>query len=433
MKLGMISLGCAKNKIDSELFLGCAVKYNIEITDDVKEADIIVINTCGFIDSAKKESIDTILEMCDYKKDNKIIIAIGCLVERYYKELNELLPEVDYFVPVHKYNELDKLFKTLTSSNDSHYFEYKNRVLTTFNHSVYLRIAEGCNNRCSYCAIPLIRGNYKSRPASEIIDEAKWLASIGSKEITLIAQDTTRYGTDLNNSDYTLAKLIHEISNIEGIVWIRVLYLYVDEITPELLNEFKTNPKLVPYFDLPLQHSTDHMLKAMNRRGTRKDIDNLIKEIRSIKNSILRTTLIVGFPGETEEDFNDLLEFVKETKFDRLGVFKYSDEEGTAGFDMQPKIKKSVMNYRLKEIMKAQSLISLEKNKLMIGQKVKVLIDNFDFGKNLYVSRSYAYAMDDVDGYIYIRSETPLMVGEFYDVNIIKVDSYDLYAIVNKK
>lgn len=433
MKLGMISLGCAKNKIDSELFLGCAVKYNIEITDDVKEADIIVINTCGFIDSAKKESIDTILEMCDYKKDNKIIIAIGCLVERYYKELNELLPEVDYFVPVHKYNELDKLFKTLTSSNDSHYFEYKNRVLTTFNHSVYLRIAEGCNNRCSYCAIPLIRGNYKSRPASEIIDEAKWLASIGSKEITLIAQDTTRYGTDLNNSDYTLAKLIHEISNIEGIVWIRVLYLYVDEITPELLNEFKTNPKLVPYFDLPLQHSTDHMLKAMNRRGTRKDIDNLIKEIRSIKNSILRTTLIVGFPGETEEDFSDLLEFVKETKFDRLGVFKYSDEEGTAGFDMQPKIKKSVMNYRLKEIMKAQSLISLEKNKLMIGQKVKVLIDNFDFDKNLYVSRSYAYAMDDVDGYIYIKSETPLMVGEFYDVNIIKVDSYDLYAIVNKK
>lgn len=433
MKLGMISLGCAKNKIDSELFLGCAVKYNIEITDDVKEADIIVINTCGFIDSAKKESIDTILEMCDYKKDNKIIIAIGCLVERYYKELTELLPEVDYFVPVHKYNELDKLFKTLTSSNDSHYFEYKNRVLTTFNHSVYLRIAEGCNNRCSYCAIPLIRGNYKSRPASEIIDEAKWLASIGSKEITLIAQDTTRYGTDLNNSDYTLAKLIHEISNIEGIVWIRVLYLYVDEITPELLDEFKTNPKLVPYFDLPLQHSTDHMLKAMNRRGTRKDIDNLIKEIRSIKNSILRTTLIVGFPGETEEDFNDLLEFVKETKFDRLGVFKYSDEEGTAGFDMQPKIKKSVMNYRLKEIMKAQSLISLEKNKLMIGQKVKVLIDNFDFDKNLYVSRSYAYAMDDVDGYIYIKSETPLIVGEFYDVNIIKVDSYDLYAIVNKK
>lgn len=433
MKLGMISLGCAKNKIDSELFLGCAVKYNIEITDDVKEADIIVINTCGFIDSAKKESIDTILEMCDYKKENKIIIAMGCLVERYYKELTELLPEVDYFIPVHKYNELDKLFKTLTSSNDTHYFEYKNRVLTTFNHSVYLRIAEGCNNRCSYCAIPLIRGNYKSRPAKEIIDEAKWLASIGSKEITLIAQDTTRYGTDLNNSDYTLAKLIHEISNIEGIVWIRVLYLYVDEITPELLNEFKTNPKLVPYFDLPLQHSTDHMLKAMNRRGTRKDIDNLIKEIRSIKNSILRTTLIVGFPGETDEDFNDLLEFVKDTKFDRLGVFKYSDEEGTAGFDMKPKIKKSVMNYRLKEIMKAQSLISLENNKAMIGQKVRVLIDNFDFDKNLYVSRSYAYAMDDVDGYIYIRSETPLMVGEFYDVNIIKVDSYDLYAIVNKR
>lgn len=432
MKLGMVSLGCAKNKIDSELFLGCAVKYNIEITADVKEADIIVINTCGFIDSAKKESIDTILEMCDYKKDHKIIIAMGCLVERYYGELKELLPEVDYFIPIHKYNELDKLFKSLTSSEDIHYFDYKNRVLTTYNHSVYLRIGEGCNNRCSYCAIPLIRGNYVSRPASEIIDEAKWLASIGTKEITLIAQDTTRYGTDMKNSSYSLAKLIKEISTIEGIVWIRVLYLYVDEITPELLNEFKTNPKLVPYFDLPLQHSTDHMLKAMNRRGSRKDIDNLIKEIRSIPNSVLRTTLIVGFPGETDEDFDDLLKFVNETKFDRLGVFKYSDEEGTTGFDMKPKVKKSFMNYRLKEIMKAQSLISFEKNKSLIGKKIRVLIDNFDFDKNLYISRSYAYAMDDVDGYIYIKSDKPLMVGEFYDVNIIKADAYDLYAIVSK-
>lgn len=430
MKLGMISLGCAKNQIDSELFLGCAKKYNLEITADASEADIIVINTCGFIDSAKKESIDTILEMCDYKVDNKIIIAMGCLVERYYDEIKELLPEVDYFVPIRKYNELDSIFKLLTHSDESYCFDYKERVLSTYNHSVYLRIGEGCNNRCSYCAIPLIRGNYKSRPFLEVIDEAKILASLGAKEITLIAQDTTRYGTDLDNPNHSLASLVHEISKIESIEWVRILYLYVDEITDELMNEFKTNKKLVPYFDLPLQHSTDHMLKAMNRRGSRSDIDNLIKEIRSIDNSILRTTLIVGFPGETDEDFNDLLNFVKSTKFDRLGVFKYSDEEGTAGFDMMPKVKRSIMNNRYKTIMKEQNLISYEKNKDMIGKTIKVLIDNFDFDKNVYLSRSYAYAMDDADGYIYVKSDKPLIVGEFYNVKIVKASAYDLYAIV---
>ncbi len=431
MKLGMISLGCAKNQIDSELFLGCAKKYNLTITADINEADILVVNTCGFIDSAKKESIDTILEISDYKKENKIIIAMGCLVERYYEKIQALLPEVDYFIPIRNYKELDRIFKEITGSNESYSFDYKSRILSTYRHSVYLRIGEGCNNRCSYCAIPLIRGNYKSRPFDEIIDEAKWLVESGAKEITIIAQDTTRYGSDFEEGKSSLAHLLHEISQIDGLVWLRVLYLYVDEITDELLDEFKNNPKIVPYFDLPLQHSTDHMLKAMNRRGSRSDIETLIKKIRLIDNAILRTTLIVGFPGETDDDFNDLLSFVKTTKFDRLGVFKYSDEEGTAGYGMTPKIKRSVMNMRYKEIMKTQNVISYEKNQAMIGKKVKVIIDNFDFDKGVYLARSYAYAMDDVDGYIYIKSDKPLLVGEFYDVSIVKADAYDMYAIVS--
>lgn len=428
MKLGLISLGCAKNQIDSELFLGLAQKYHIEITPNVNEADILVVNTCGFIDSAKKESIDTILEMCDYKDDHKIVIAMGCLVERYHDELLKLLPEVDYFVPIHKYNDLDHIFKEITNSSDSFQFDYKSRLLTTYDHSVYLRIAEGCNNRCSYCAIPLIRGNYKSRPFDEIIDEAKWLVTLGAKEITVIAQDTTRYGTDIDGSNYSLAKLLHEISKIDSLEWLRVLYLYVDEVTDELLDEFTNNKKLLPYFDLPIQHSTDHMLKLMNRRGSRNDIEKLITRIRSIDNAILRTTLIVGFPGETEDDFNDLLSFVKETKFDRLGVFKYSDEEGTVGYTMEPKVSKKIMNYRHKEIMKAQSMISLENNKRLLGKKLKVIIDNYDFDKGYYVARSYAQAMDDVDGSIFIKSDKPLIIGEFYEATILKASTYDLFG-----
>ena len=429
MKLGMISLGCAKNTIDTELFLGLSKKYNLEITSNIEDADILVVNTCGFIESAKKEAIDTILELVEYKEKGKIIIAMGCLVERYLNDLKESIPEVDYFVPIREYKNLDKIFKEITSSTDSFSFDYKDRVLTSYDHSVYIRIAEGCDNRCSYCAIPLIRGNFVSRPFNDIIEEAKILVKNGAKELTVIAQDTTRYGTDFENGPY-IEDLLRELSKIDGVKWVRILYLYPDEVTDNLLEEIRNNPKILPYFDLPLQHISDNMLTAMNRRGNKLEIKELISKIRSIPNSILRTTFIVGFPGETEEDFSELLEFVKETKFDRFGVFTYSDEEDTPGYTMKPKVLKSVMKKRYSQIMKTQSNISLQNNKSFIGKSLEVIIDNYDFDKNAYIGRSYSYAPDDVDGCIYIYSENPLIIGEFYNVSVIKASEYDLYAII---
>ena len=428
MKLGMISLGCAKNQIDTELFLGVTKKYNIEITNSIEEADILVVNTCGFIESAKKEALDTILELSDYKQEGKILIAMGCLVERYLDTLKESLPEVDYFIPIKDYKEIDRIFKQITSSSDSYTFDYCNRVLTTLEHTAYIRIAEGCNNRCSYCAIPLIRGNFVSRPFDEIIEEGKWLAKKGIKELTVIAQDTTRYGTDLNNGKL-IEDLLVELSNIDGIKWVRILYLYPDEVTDNLLKVMTDHEKIVPYFDLPLQHASDNMLKAMNRRGMKEDIYTLINKIKNIPNSILRTTFIVGFPGETESDYLELKEFIKNIKFDRVGIFTYSDEEDTTGYDMEPKVKKNVMKKRYNELMKLQNSISLEKNTNLIGDSIEVLVDYYDFDKNLYVARSYAYAPDDVDGCIYISTDKPLIIGEFYKVKVVKATAYDLYTI----
>ena len=429
MKLGMISLGCSKNQIDTELFLGVAKKYNIDITNEISDADILVVNTCGFIESAKKEAIDTILEMAEYKEQGKILIAMGCLVERYLDSLKESMPEVDYFIPIKDYKQIDRVFKQITSSNESHLFDYQNRMLTTLPHSAYIRIAEGCNNRCSYCAIPLIRGNFVSRSLNDIIEEAKVLVNNGTKELTVIAQDTTRYGTDLKNNGLT-EDLLVALANIEGVEWVRILYLYPDEVTDELLKVMTDNKKIVPYFDLPLQHASDKMLKAMNRRGMKKDIYELINKIKKISNSILRTTFIVGFPGETIEDYTELKEFIEEVKFDRVGIFTYSDEEDTPGYLMEPKIKASVMKKRYNELMKIQNSISLEKNKSYIGKTIRVLIDYYDFEKEAYVARSYAYAPDDVDGCIYINATSTLLVGEFYEATIIKASSYDLYGII---
>ena len=429
MKLGMISLGCSKNQIDTELFLGVAQKYNIEITNEIEDADILVVNTCGFIESAKKEAIDTILEMAEYKEQGKIVIAMGCLVERYLDSLKESMPEVDYFIPIKDYKQIDRVFKQITSSNESYLFDYTNRMLTTLPHSAYIRIAEGCNNRCSYCAIPLIRGNFVSRPLNDILEEAKVLVNNGAKELTVIAQDTTRYGTDLKENGLT-EDLLLALSNIEGVEWVRILYLYPDEVTDELLNVMTNSEKIVPYFDLPLQHASDNMLKAMNRRGMKKDIYELINKIRNIPHSILRTTFIVGFPGETNEDYNELKDFIQEIKFDRVGIFTYSDEEDTPGYLMEPKIKPSLMKKRYNELMKIQNSISLEKNKSLVGKTIKVLIDYYDFDKEAYVARSYAYAPDDVDGCIYIKATSSLIVGEFYEATIIKATSYDLYGII---
>ncbi len=428
MKLGMISLGCAKNLIDTEMFLGVARNYGIEITTNMDEADILVVNTCGFIESAKKEAIDTILELTDYGTKGKKIIAMGCLVERYLKDLKENIPEVDFYFPIRDYEHIDNLFKTITSSSSSYHMDYNNRVVSTLPHSAYIKIADGCNNKCAYCAIPLIRGEFKSRTIEDILTEANSLVSCGVKEITLIAQDTTRYGSDLKNGT-TITKLIKELSKINNLDWIRVLYLYPDEISNELLEEFRDNKKLLPYFDIPIQHANNRLLKLMNRRGSKEMIRSIINKLRTyIPNVIIRSTLIVGFPTETNEEFEELCDFVKEIGFDRLGVFTFSPEEDTEAFTISPQIKENIAKQRYNKLMKIQSKIIENKNKSIVGNTYKVLVDNFDFDKEMYQSRSYGYAPDDVDGYIYISSSTPLIPGEFYDVVITKADVYDLEA-----
>ena len=430
MKLGLISLGCAKNKIDSELFLGLASQYNLELTN-LENADIIVINTCGFIQSAKQESIDTILEMLDYQKLGKIIVVMGCLVERYFDELKTEIPEVNYFIPIRNYKELYKLFQTITNTNFVKHFDYQKRYISTPKNTSYLRIGDGCNNKCNYCAIPLIRGEYKSRPYNDIIEEAIMLADKGVKELTIIAQDTTAYGSDLDNM--SLSKLLSGLAELNKFKWIRILYLYPDEITEELIETFKKYDSIVKYFDIPIQHANNNILNKMNRRGSKELIRYLINFIRNkIPNSIIRTTLIVGFPGETNKEFIELKNFIEEIKFDHLGVFTYSDEDDTVGYNMFPKVRQSTMEKRKNEIMISQLNINTNRLNSLIGKTFEAIVDHYDEDINFYALRYYAQALDDVDGYIYVKSKY-LELGKFYNVTIVDLDDYDLIGEIKKE
>lgn len=425
MKLGMISLGCAKNLVDSELFLGLCTKYNIEITNDITEADIITINTCGFIDKAKEESLDTIMEIVKIKEENKNlkIIVMGCLVQRYLKDLQKEIPEVDYFIPIRDYNKLDDIFMLLTSSSSHHELSYTNRIISTGNTSCYVRIGDGCDNRCSYCAIPLIRGSYRSRPSEDILNEVKYLAKKGIKDITLISQDTSKYGIDLNN--YNLANLLDDIANLHLFKTIRVLYLYPDEVTDEIINVFKKHEEIVNYFDIPIQHASNKLLKAMNRRGSKELIESLINKIRAnIPDAVIRTTIIVGFPGETKEDFEILKDFIKKMKFERLGAFTYSDEENTKGYTMDHKVTPRTMNKRYNEVLEIQKEIALEYNESRIGQTLEVLVEEYDEEILMFKTRSYAEAPDDADGYIYVPGD--LQVGDYVKIKITATYDYDL-------
>lgn len=425
MKLGMISLGCAKNLVDSELFLGLCTKYNIEITNDITEADIITINTCGFIDKAKEESLDTIMEIVKIKEENKNlkIIVMGCLVQRYLKDLQKEIPEVDYFIPIRDYNKLDDIFMLLTSSSSHHELSYTNRIISTGNTSCYVRIGDGCDNRCSYCAIPLIRGPYRSRPSEDILNEVKYLAKKGIKDITLISQDTSKYGIDLNN--YNLANLLDDIANLHLFKTIRVLYLYPDEVTDEIINVFKKHEEIVNYFDIPIQHASNKLLKAMNRRGSKELIESLINKIRAnIPDAVIRTTIIVGFPGETKEDFEILKDFIKKMKFERLGAFTYSDEENTKGYTMDHKVTPRTMNKRYNELLEIQKEIALEYNESRIGQTIEVLVEEYDEEILMFKTRSYAEAPDDADGYIYVPGD--LQVGDYVKIKITATYDYDL-------
>ena len=435
-KVGMVSLGCDKNRVDSELILGSINKF-YEITNNPKDAEIIIINTCGFIESAKQESIDTILEMAEYKKTHKckMIIATGCLTQRYGDELLELIPEIDILMGVNDYMKLHKLIvdfiKTEQRVSSTTYKDEGvnegERILTTNSHTAYLRIAEGCNNFCTYCIIPKIRGKFRSRSKESILAEATSLVNQGVKEIILIAQDLTNYGEDLYGKN-ELHVLINEISNIKGLEWIRLLYCYPEEITDELIEVIANNPKVMKYLDLPIQHISNNILKMMARKTNKETIIDKIDLLREkVPGITLRTSLIVGFPGETEEDFNELCSFLKDYKLDNVGVFTYSQEEGTAAAKLPNQIDEDVKIKRKETLMNIQRGIVRDLNKLKIGNIYDTIIDGST--GEYYIGRNYEMA-PEIDGLIYVTKKKTLKKGDIIKVKITNVMEYDLVGDV---
>ena len=435
-KVGMVSLGCDKNRVDSELILGSINKF-YEITNNPKEAEIIIINTCGFIESAKQESIDTILEMAEYKKTHKckMIIATGCLTQRYGDELLELIPEIDILMGVNDYMKLHKLIvdfiKTEQRVSSTTYKDEGvnegERILTTNSHTAYLRIAEGCNNFCTYCIIPKIRGKFRSRSKESILAEATSLVNQGVKEIILIAQDLTNYGEDLYGKN-ELHVLINEISNIKGLEWIRLLYCYPEEITDELIEVIANNPKVMKYLDLPIQHISNNILKMMARKTNKETIIGKINLLREkVPGITLRTSLIVGFPGETEEDFNELCRFLKNYKLDNVGVFTYSQEEGTAAAKLPNQVDEDVKIKRKEKLMNIQRGIVKDLNKLKIGNIYDTIIDGST--GEYYIGRNYEMA-PEIDGLIYITKGKVLKKGDIIKVKITNIMEYDLVVDV---
>ena len=459
MNVGFISLGCSKNLIDTEVAIGKFKEHEFNIVNDPKEADIIVVNTCGFIESAKEEAINTILEMAEYKNGRcKFLIAMGCLVQRYYKELAKEMPEVDLFLKIEDYNRLwDKVAELLeqpnqnaskendaittiasknTKTNDEDNKikqlpmfaekEYLARTVSTGENYAYLKIGEGCSNMCTYCAIPYIRGLFISRKMEEILEEAKMLANKGVKEIIVIAQDTTKYGVDLYGES-KLAELLQKISEIKGIEWIRFLYSYPEGITDELIDTVKNNDKICKYFDIPIQHISNKVLKRMNRKTNKEQIESIISNIRNkIPNVVLRTSLIVGFPGETDDDFRELEEFVEKTKFDKLGTFMYSKEEGTPAARLPEQIHGNTKKSRYNKIMSIQQKVSNENLKNKIGKNVEVLIEDISFDGKYLIGRT-SQDVPEEDGIIYVENNNfESKVNSFVNVKVTEVKEYDL-------
>ncbi len=432
--VGMVSLGCAKNLVDSENMLGMLRDRGYEIVSDPSQAEIIFVNTCGFIESAKQESIDAIFEMAEYKKTGRLkkLFVTGCLAQRYADALAAEMPEVDGFMGVADYARLyDMLDEAMAGKrpiymNDGERFFNSGRVLTTAPYSAYVKISDGCNNRCTYCAIPLIRGNYASRPFDDIVAECRRLAGEGVTEITLIAQDTSRYGCDFGDKHFMLPELLRAVSEIEGVHWVRVLYCYPDSTEDRLLDEIANNPKVAPYLDLPLQHINDPILKAMNRRGSSDWIKSRIAECKK-RGLTLRTTMIVGFPGETDEQFEELLQFVKDARFDRLGAFTYSPEEGTKAAVMPNQIDEDVKIERLDQLMMLQQAISMELLEQRIGETCEVLVEGRD--EDGWYGRSIREAPES-DGCIHLITERELIPGSYIQALITGADAYDLTAEV---
>ena len=433
-KVGFISLGCPKNQIDTEIMLSHLADAGYELTPEDTEADIIIVNTCGFIESAKQEAIDNILDVAWLKKNRDLrgIIVTGCLSERYREQIFAEMPEVDALVGCGSIHEIVEAVRAV--DRGERYSSFKpmdtlelggNRIVTTPEYTAYLKIAEGCDNRCAYCAIPSIRGPFRSRPIEDIVEEAKELESAGLKELVLVAQDTTRYGVDLYG-EYKLAELLHKLGEETDIPWIRLLYCYPDKITDGLVAEMASNPQVVKYIDLPVQHISDPVLARMNRHGDSALIRSVIAKLRAaMPDIIIRTTAIVGFPGETDGDFTQLCEFVKETKFDRFGAFTYSREEDTPAYDMPDQIDEQLKQDRLDRVMGIQYDIVAEKNEAMQGRTIRVLCEDYDVVSGCYFGRSAGDA-PEIDGRVFFTSAKKLASGDFVDVKIDGTIDYDL-------
>lgn len=437
MKIMFVSLGCDKNLVDTEQMLGILGDKGFEFTDDEMQADVICINTCCFINDAKQESIDTILEMAEHKKDGvcKALIVSGCLAHRYKDELIKEIPEVDAFLGTSSYDKIAEVvlsvlegkgFNCIDSADRLPSVESK-RVITTGGFFEYLKIAEGCNKHCTYCIIPSVRGNYRSYPIEYLVKQANYLVENGAKELILVAQETTMYGTDLYGKK-SLHLLIKELAKIEDLKWIRILYCYPEEIYDDLIDTIKNEPKVVHYLDMPIQHASDNILRKMGRRTSKQELIDVINKLRTnIPDIALRTTLITGFPGETEADQEELLAFVDEMEFDRLGVFTYSPEEGTPAAAMDEQIDEETKANRRDEIMELQQEVSIDKSAAMVGRKIDVMIEGKITDDDAYVGRSYKDA-PNVDGFVFVNTDAQLMSGDIVKVEVTGATEYDLLA-----
>ena len=433
MKVGFISLGCSKNLIDTEMCISLFRRNDFEIVNNPNDAEILVVNTCGFIEPAKEEAINTLLEMAEFKKKGKCkyLIAMGCLVKRYKKDLEKSMPEVDLFISIDEYGMIwDKICDLVGIEKKSNYcnLDYFDRTITTGDKSAYLKIAEGCDNNCTYCAIPMIRGRYISRKMEDIIKEAEGLVNNGVEEIIVIAQDTTKYGIDIYG-EKKLPELLKKLSNIDGVRWIRFLYAYPESITDELIDVVKNNDKICKYFDIPIQHFSDNILKRMNRKSNGRQIDVLLNKIRKeIPNVVIRTSIIVGFPGETEQDFYSLYNFVNKAKFEKLGVFEYSKEEGTPASRIKEQVHYMTKKKRYNKLMKTQQEIAMKCLKDKIGNKYEVLIESISPNGKYYIGRSYMES-PDTDGVIMIKKDKNIdLINKFVYVKIVGISGYDLIA-----
>lgn len=433
--ISIITLGCSKNTVDSELIKGILSKNGYKLIDELDLADIIIVNTCGFIKSAKEESIENILEVSKLKENKlKKLYVAGCLGQRYKEELIKEIPEIDGIIGTGEYDKIINFIKgdganiVQTDNINSQYLENIDRVSETPNYMSYIKIADGCDNHCTYCIIPKLRGRYRSRKHLDILKEAEKLARAGVKEVILIAQDTTRYGLDLYD-DYTLKNLLIDLEKIEGIKWIRVLYLYPEMIDDSLIDTINNSDKIVSYLDIPIQHISNNVLRNMNRRTSKEEIIALINKLREkIDDIVIRSTLIIGFPGESDEDFNELKEFVKEYKIDKLGAFTYSKEEDTKAYSMKGHISEEIMEDRINEIMEIQRVNSLIKNKQKLGKKLECIIEE-KISENEFIGRD-KYNSPEIDGVIYIKTDEDLEIGQFVDVDITGFMEYDLIGEV---